>query len=203
MPAFEPTAPRIGLKLSGLPIKAPTIYTAGHALTEAEAKFLNRQVASAVANPIPAIIKAKREEAVKAGQPAPELNADKLQAFYDQRYAEYEVGAVNRGTGTATADPVARIVRNMAVDLVNAKLRAANKNILAVRQAKDAEGKSVYETIVAKAIEANPQFRELAEAQLKALAEVGTIEDMDLSSLEGIGDKPAEQTAQPETSAAA
>lgn len=191
MPKFDPASPTIDLTILEHPIKAPVIFTPGHALTEAEAKQLNRWTATAVSNGVPAAIKRLQAEDTKANLSPRQFDGPAIQALFDSRYTEFELGQSNRSsTGTNPTDPLSRYVRAMAVDFVNSRLKAKGKNIQTVRAAKDAEGNSVYEALLKTATERNPQWTELAQMQVDAVSEAAE-DDFDIGT---VGDVEAPAT---------
>lgn len=181
MPSFLANSPRITLKINDIALTSPAPFAAGHVLTDNEAKFLNRQVTTAVANGIPARIHKAVDGYVNKdenGVVTP-LSAEELQAKFDAVYAAYELGAANRGGAPGEpTDPIERGLRRMAVDFINARLKAKGKNINEVRKAQTADGKSVYEGLLTQAIDANPSWRDLVQAQVQALA--STADDLEL-----------------------
>lgn len=176
------TNPRINLKVNGVPLTAPAPFSPGDTLDASMAAFLNRQIATAVANPIPSTIKSMIAEGVAAGKSEAELqlNPTALQRFYDERYAAYTPGASNRSAATP-ADPVAKFARAMALDWVKAKIAAKGAKFAAIQKAKTADGSSVLEAMIAKALELNPQFTELAKMQVEAIGEAS--DDFDVPDI--------------------
>lgn len=170
MPHFEPTAPRISLKVAGLALTAPAPFAEGHTLTAPEAAYLNRQVATSVANPIPAALKAENEATVAKGLVWVQPSAEELQTQYDARYATFTLGQSNRTSGeTSTSDPVTRFAREIAKTELNKLLKAKGKNIREVMQAKREDGSSAYTYLVSQFLAANPQITDMAKAQVEAM----------------------------------
>lgn len=196
MPQFLASAPRINLKVNDIAITAPAPYAAGHTLTDAEAAFFNRQVATAVANPIPKTIKAQLEAKIAAGETPGELNAEALQHFYDTRYAAYVVGASNRGTGEGSAvDPIMSEARKIAAIKVTEILTAKGITVSAAKKSKvQFEGAEVsaFSKFVSQMIAANPGILDTARAQVEAMKAAAADLDFDLSDLEGTAEAPAE-----------
>lgn len=189
MPAFDTSTPRINLKVADIAITAPAPYVAGYVLSDLDAKFFNRQVATAVGNPIPAAIKAIKAAAVEAGQPEPDITAEALQAEFDKRYAAYEPGASNRGAGAGAepTDPVAVFTRQLAEKELNKQIRDKGRKITDVKAAKVAgTDVSVYVTLRNQLIERDPSFKARAEAMVAAMGETTTSVELDTDLLDGV-----------------
>jgi hypothetical protein len=180
MPQVNASLARLPLKINGVALTSPSAFAAGHTLTENEAKYLNRQVTTSVANPIPARIK-------EGAEGYKDLSAEQLQAKFDELYAAYELGAATRtGAPGEPVDPVERNLHRMAVDWVNGRLKAKGRNINEVKKATDASGASVYANLIKQAIAANPAWRALAEAQVAAMGETADQFDLDIGDI-GLG----------------
>lgn len=182
MPIFAPTAPRIPVKINGIAITGPAPYSPGHVLTDPEARYLNRQVVTSVANPLPSAMKALAEAAAKEGKTYIPPTPEALQAEFDRRYAEYEVGSINRGAPGTPVDPVAKLAHQIASGKVVELLQSKGKNVSAFRKAKDEAHGTVFNKLVAQYIEANAWVKALAESQVKAIAEASgdTADDFDI-----------------------
>jgi hypothetical protein len=192
MPTFDASTPRIDLKVNGVPCTAPAPYAAGDTLTTELASFLNRQVATAVANPIPSRIKRAEAEAKEAGKKFRAPTPEELQAHFDEAYSAYNPGAINRSTAEP-ADPVEKAARQLATAKVNELLSRKGKSINAVKAAKDAEGNSVYQSLVTQFLAANPGLYDIARAQVDAMKAMSA--DVDIDIPEGV-EQPAEAAAE-------
>lgn len=185
MPQFVQSGPRINLKVNGLALTAPAPFASGHTLTDLEASFLNRQVATAVANPIPKFIK----DGGKGADDASLESVEALQLFYDTRYAAYELGASNRGSGESNIhDPVMLEARKIAAIKVNEILASKGVSVSKAKSTKvQYEGAEVsaHSKFVSQMIEANPGIMDTARAQVEAMKAAAADLSFDLSDLEG------------------
>ncbi len=189
MPAFDTTTPTLDGEYAGYAIKVPAPYAEGHHLTAAEAKGLNRFVATAVGNAFAAIQRREREK-------APGWVFNDPQAAFDDIYADYQLGVSNRGGGTAASvDPVEVALQSIASAAVKAILKAHKKNIREAIATKVAGSDiSVFSNLVAQWIERNPAARDQAIAQVEAMAELtDAAPELDLSDLDGLSDTKSEE----------
>ena len=226
MPHFTEAHPRHTAKYLGLEFHVPQVFAEGHVLTAAEAKGVNRwlsgtignQYAGAVRRAVEAGQKA-RDEAVKAKtytgpwlkdaegndtkKPAPFTLADldwNHQAEFETQFRDYKIGESNRGDGIGAGprDPVAALVRFLAVEKIKELALAKGHKITDLQRSKHAKDptKSVFNYLVDQYIGNHPELKEVAEAQLAATK--GGVDDADEMDFEAI-EAPAEE----ETSKAA
>jgi hypothetical protein len=186
MPKFDANTPRLNVKVLENTYTLPAVYAAGHVLTEAEAKYMSRQVATSVVNAVPSAIKSQADGWVNKAEDGTitPLTPEQLQAKLDERFAAYEPGAINRGAVGEPTDPIERLIHRMAIDFLNARLKAAKRNINEVKATK-AEGsdKTVYQTLLEQVLATkSDNFRPLAEAQLAAMADTTEEIDLDLGT---------------------
>ncbi len=139
MPAFDNTTPTLSRTFAGIDFTVPAPFTAGHILTDGEAKWVNTQVAGAVGNAYSGDI--RRAEAAKKGSTKDWNHAEKFAA----RYAEYTLGGSTRGSGTKSAtDPIETLARAIASARVKAKIVAKGFTVKAFMDAKMDDGRSNF-----------------------------------------------------------
>lgn len=147
-----PTTPMGDFKFKGFAVKAPQPFTTGHTLTENEAKFVNRQLASVTGNILSSALTrllAKRQEEenakAKAENRAPAtleldkaITADEARKLYDGIIAEYEPGVTAaRGEGISK-DPVETMADNIAWARIKVALGKKNIKVSSVNAEKKA-----------------------------------------------------------------
>ncbi len=199
MPAFDTNTPTTDAEFVGVKLKSPAPFTAAHALTELEAKFLNRAVTSTVGNQyagdvrravealnvdrIKAAITGPKQEAALAAYaksktlPAsvtPATVADlgwDHQAKYNEKYSGYTLGVNNRGdgTGATNADPVASFMRALATEEVNTAIKGHGLKVPTFQAHKEADGRSRHAHLVDDYIAQNPGLKDIATAQVAAM----------------------------------
>lgn len=164
MPTFSPTTPRIAVTVAETKITAPAPYAEGQTLTPLLAAFLNRQVASAVAN----VHTSSITRLVKAGEPKPD--AATTQSAFDIRYAAFEPGQINRASVGEPVDPIAATARRLATQKVEELLRSKGKKVADIRAAKRPDGSTVFSHLVDQYLAADPSLLELAKAIVAQMA---------------------------------
>lgn len=194
MPAFNSETPKGNYKVLGVPLTIPHVFAAGHALTEEEARFVNRQLASVTVNAYGGDVRRAMEkinegrlEAYKAGTytgptftetvrgkertspvlitQAAELPDWDHQAKIDAKFTEYEVGVSQRGGGGGGAtDPMEAIIERLASTAVKDIIKRKGRSVQKFMRTKDEEHGSAFKRIVA-------EYTEGHRESLQALAE--------------------------------
>lgn len=195
MPTIPSDAPRGNYKFYDQPVTLPHILTAGHTLTEAEAKYMNQAYATTVGNRYGAAIRkaltaldAERTAAFKAGtytgpldetgkKPVPaKATAAELgwnhQAEIDEVFSAFEPGISTRGPSSGgSSDPIASEVRRLAGVAVRDLYKAKHVNYQAMLKATQPDGKSAYFHHVDQYVAAKgEQLRAIVETQFAAMA---------------------------------
>lgn len=212
MPTFTAETPTITRKFYDMTFTVPAPFTSGHQLTAPEATFLNSTLASVVGNAFSGDIRralvALNEEGEKAFIAAGGKKKDyapvgiealrwDFPAKFAERYADYELGASNRGSGagTASSDPLARMVNFIASEDLKAKLARKNLSVSRIYKApatSDSGFKTKWAELLANNIEKNREtFTAQAQAQLDSITSDAEADD-DL--LEGV-ELPQEEVA--------
>lgn len=196
MPAIDPSAPRTMHAVNGVEIEVPYQFTDGHELTANEARFLNRTLASTICNyyagDMRRAVEAHNKAHPKAKITVADLDWDH-QAEFDAKFTEYELGVSNRGDGTGTAhDPVSKAMRAIAAAEVKKLITAKGLKIGAFFAAKDDNGVSKFDALVAQFTEKNAWVRTLAERQVEEQAAMA--DEIDAGGLDL--DLPEEDTAE-------
>lgn len=203
MPTIPASAPRGNYKFYDQPVTLPHTYSAGHILTENEAKYVNQAQATTVGNRYGAKVRkalaeidAERTAAFKAGtytgpldesgkKPVPakataaELGWDH-QAEIDQVFSSFEPGVSGRGggSGVSSADPVASEMRRLAGVAVRDVYKAKNVNYQAMLKATKEDGRSAYAHHVDGYLALkSDQLRAIVEAQFAAMEAAKTVGD--------------------------
>lgn len=187
MPQFDASAPTLDRKFADFDISVPAVFTEGHALTDAEAAWVNGQLATVVGNAFGGFIRRSKEANKKFS-----IDASGAQSKFDEIFADYEFGA-GRGSGKASGtDPVDALARALAVADLKARIVAAGRSVKALQakgSAGDGTDKSMYSKLLEDSIalghnKAGVSFREMAQAQLDAAAANAGGEDELLAGLE-------------------
>lgn len=195
MPKFATDTARVERKFSGIDFTVPYVFAEAHPLTKPEAAWLNSNLASVVGNAfsgdirrgLAALNKAGLEAHVKAGgkpKDYKEVTDPKalrwdFQKEFDTKFAEYELGESNRGTGGGAASPVDQLVRMFSTVDVKARLAKKGLKVAPLYKAPSnimgEDGKtpkypSKWEELVSEnIITKGDEFRKQAEEQLAAL----------------------------------
>lgn len=176
MPQFHETTPTMDREYAGHAVKVPLIYTEGQTLTPELANFLNGQLAVVVGNQWGSDLRRAKEAAAKEGKPEPVLTDP--QASFDAKFAAYTPGVRGSGSTSEPTDPLAKFMRAIATERVKALLISKGKSVGAVQKAKDADGNSVFSTIVTAYLERNhAEIEPFAQRQLDAQKEAASIPD--------------------------
>ncbi len=202
MPHFTAETPTIERKFLDNTFTVPVPFFDGHVCTVNETKWLNSQVASVVANAFSGDVRravsaltvariksaitgeAKQTKAIDAFHKSgavPEgvtaatqadLNWD-LQARFNEKYEDYELGVSNRGSGLVAKDPVESLMRSLANAKVKAILAKRGLKLKEYQEAKEADGEtSVFSGMVRDYLARfNDDLRATAEAQLASAVE--------------------------------
>lgn len=196
MPAIQDTAVRTKYKFVGHEITIPAHYTPGHVMTDADARFANRQLASVTGNSLAYTMKVKAkaltEENEKAtgkdqrkgddGKPyvftPSDFTAEAVQAEADRIFTEYEIGAVRAtGTGSGPRDPVEALANNIAWERI--------KEVLAKKNIKSGTIKAEHRAkLIADLRDRDPSILEQAKSALGREEADTAVEGLDLSILE-------------------
>lgn len=200
MPTIDPNSPRTALTVKGVTVQAPQPYAEGAILTALEASFLNKSLASVVANGFSTSIanslkagnEARAEQFKAKTYTGPLVTNDKgkevpadftvadiegfdAQSQYDARFSEYVVGASNRGSSEPkSTDPVAKFAHSIALEQVKKLLAAKGKKFRDVQKAPatDAKFKNKVDELIAAVLsnEAYAWIGQLAQNQADAMA---------------------------------
>lgn len=115
---FNADTPRSEATIQGLKFTIPEPFKAGHVCTEGEASSLNQTLRENVRNNVAAQIKAEEEKA--EGERKTFTQED-----VDAYVADYEFG-IRAARGEARLSPEEREARNIARNIINAKLKESN-----------------------------------------------------------------------------
>lgn len=233
MPKYDTSTPRVERKFSGVDFSVPFVFTEGHALTKPEAAWVNSNLASVVGNAFSGDIRRGLKtlnDAHRKNLKGADLKAYKeitdpkalgwdMQKEFDTKFAEYEMGESNRGSGGgAASDPLSQLVRMFSTVDIKRRLVAkgfkvaplyktlsaigVDGTVYANAEAMKAAGvepkyPSKWEELVSENILAKgEQFRAQAQAQLDAINGTDETTSDDDALLAGI-DQPtatAEET---------
>lgn len=153
-------------------------YSAGHTLTDAEAKALNQVRRENLGNNFRGTVKKAQEEAAAAGK---ELDVSALQSQFADLDTKY-VFTIREVNATAKMDPVEREARN----LVKAALRAHFASLDPAQKFSDLSEEDQEKLIEINV--ANPDVQKAAKTIVKQKSSIGSI------NLGGES-APADQTA--------
>ncbi len=186
MPVFSPDTPTSKLKVLGSIVTVPMPYGVGHALTEGEARFMNRMLASVTGNGMGGDIRRALEAAnkgLKKGETA-KIAADlfpDLQSSFNARYAAYTPGESSRGgSAKPTGDPVGSLVHFLATAKIKEAIASKGLKVRDFQTAKvtvNGAEISKFSKLVGDYITAHPELKDQAEAQL---AQSAASDDIDL-----------------------
>jgi hypothetical protein len=202
MPKFDTNTPRIPVVVHGIELQAPALFKEGDALPSSIAKYLNQQIATDVAKPLPSRLKAgtlKLKDSKGADLPVPgenEAASDEfksaLQAAYDERFGAFEPGESNR-IGVVTVDPVTKLAREFAEPKVTEILTKQGYKVADAKKVKQDNGRTLWSNLIDQFVEANPWTRTLAQQQIDAYnaAAAQAAGEFDLSALKA---QPAAST---------
>lgn len=177
MPTIPEGAPRVSHTFGGHTVSVPYIFAKNHKLTENEAKGLNRYLASHAGNYFAGRVRRAGED--YAGTP---------QTDFDDVFSGIELGVASErapGSGSASKDPIARAMHNIAQEAVKSALTRKGFKVKDFQTQKNAEGVSKLSELTAQYAERNADsLRALAEAQVAAQADDVTLEGLDLPTPE-------------------
>lgn len=175
MPQIDPASPTATHKFAGHDITVHYPYAEAHVLTAAEAKYLNRTLATTIGNAFASAIR-REVDTYNAANPKKPITADTLawdwQAKFDEMFAAYEPGVSNRssGTGRTSGDPIAKAAHSIAAAKVKELLASKGKNIRQFMSTKAPNSEvTMFNTLVAQYIERNAWVNELAASQVAAM----------------------------------
>lgn len=152
------------LMIQGVEFTAPFKYTAGHVLTEVEAKVLNQTRFENLRNNFAATVKASLE-----GKEGAVPQADLAAKFADYE-AAYDFAMPGQGGGARTLDPIEKEARVIATAIVKEKLRALGKSYTAPKEASDEE-KAAYRAQIDEKIDQIAGREEVVAAARKNVAD--------------------------------
>lgn len=213
MPAITPETTRTNYKFKGHTVAVPGYFSTGQVLTENEARFAQRQLASVTGNILSSAIARKAKAATEANAKLPktlpegadpattplmrtnedgtpyeysekDFAPDNVQNMYDAIYASYEIGVNNnRGDGAEAHDPVESIARNTAWELGVKPLLKAKGIKLNLVNAEKRA------QLCGEYLDKFPSIRESAKAQFEAAqTNAGSTETALDNLLAGIGE---------------
>lgn len=145
--ATETAPQRKTLMIAGVTFEAPFKYAEGHVLSEVEAKALNQTRFENLRNNFASTVKASIE-----GKEGAVAQAD-LPAAFAEYEAAYDFASPSAGGGASRSmDPIEREARNLAVEIVKAKLKEMGRSYSAPRDASD-EDKAKYRAQIDSKVE--------------------------------------------------
>lgn len=173
---------RLPYKFKGKAVQVPTYFPVGHTLTENEAKFANRQLASVTGNVLASalnrLVDKKTEDNGKLADTdsAKAKDADgkakvftiadvtdtEAQALFDAIWTRYEPGVTATRDGSSVHDPVEAIANNIAWERIKVQLKARNIRVGSVKAEKKAE-------LVKALRDKDPTILETAKAQVATI----------------------------------
>ena len=127
--------------IQGMSFDSPVVYSAGHALTESEARALNQVRHENLRNNFAAKVKAHLD----GGEGAP--TATELPALFAEYAAAYDFAMPGVGGTTRTLDPIEKEAMSLAKDLLRNALEAQGKKLTAPKTATD-EQKAAYKAAI-------------------------------------------------------
>jgi len=155
-------AERQTITVKGVQLQVPVPYKEGHSLRANEASVLNQTYAENLRNNLS---KSVAEIVEKAGGDASKVDAGSLQKMVDEYVPEYDFGVRRLGAGQPV-DPVEREALRLAREQVRQAYKQNGFNLKDI-------GAEVINEKAAEAVEAYPQFRQLAKQNVKAKAAIG------------------------------
>lgn len=209
MPAIQDSAVRTKYKFVGHEITIPSHYAPGHVMTDADARFANRQLASVTGNSLAYTMKVKAKALTEANEKATgkdqrkgddgkpyvftpsDFTAEQVQAEADRIFTEYEIGAVRAtGTGSGPRDPVEALANNIAWERI--------KEVLAKKNIKSGTIKAEHRAkLIADLRDRDPSILEQAKSALGREEADTAVEGLDLSILEAsAGEDTQAETAE-------
>lgn len=174
----NPSAPILKREFAGSSFEVPGVFVPGDTLDATAAAWINGQLATVIGNAFGGILR----RAEKAGKP---IDKDNYGALFASTYADYSLSG-NRGTGApkASADPVTRLMRELATAEVKAKIVAKRLKVKDFMDAKVTHvgtEMSKLQSLILQFTAANEDsLRARAEAALDATSETST-DDLDIS----------------------
>ncbi len=154
-------ADRQAITIKGVQLTVPVPYKEGHPLRTNEASVLNQTYAENLRNNLAKDIAKAVDD---AGGDTAKVDVAGLQTLVDSYIPDYDFGV--RRLGAGPIDPVEKEALRLAKEQVRDAFRAKGYNLRDV-------GGEVINTRAAEAVEAYPQFRKLAEQNVKAKAKIG------------------------------
>ncbi|WCD44128.1 hypothetical protein Kuura_050 [Caulobacter phage Kuura] len=206
MPTFAPDTARNAFKFKGHAVNVPFLYATGHALTELEARFVNKQLASVTGNALASALTRKiaalqtANDALpdgtegKRGTDAPftekDIDTTTVQSMFDEIFTNYEVGATaTRGEGIAR-DPIQSIADNIAWERIKVMLTQRNIKVGSVKADQKAK-------LIGQLHEKDPSILEQAKATFNAVKPLDGLDDMFAGVGAAEAETPAETTETP------
>lgn len=135
--------PMKNLTIAGVNFEAPFKYSAGHVLTENEARVLNQTRFENLRNNFAGKVKASVEGAEGS---IPQADLPKAFAEFE---ASYDFSTPGTGNGATRLDPVEKEAMSLAREVVKAKLAKAGKSYNPPKGASEAEATAYKEQIAA------------------------------------------------------
>lgn len=183
MPAIAADTPTLPFKFKGRAVNIPQLVKEGDILTEAFAKFFNRQYASVTGNILSSALARlieTKNDATKEGHVAKadgtpytidDVTDTEAQSLYDAINLRYEPGVTATRDGSSLHDPVTSIANNMAWERIKVSLKARNIKVASVKPEKKAE-------LIGQLLTRDPTILEAAKAQVAAVASGPDTDDM-------------------------
>ncbi len=150
MPKFDASTPTMTRKFGDITLTVPAPFIEGSTRTANEAKFDNNQVASVVLNGYSGDVRRAKE----AGK---DVSIWDHQALFNAKYADYELGVSNRGSGKGTSanTELHRTITFLAREDLIARLIKAGRTVQSVQKAPASDPtayKSAWAELLAKSI---------------------------------------------------
>lgn len=200
MPHLPEGTVTLPFKFKGKIINIPQLVAPGDTLTEAYARFFNRQYASVTGNILSSalarLVETKNDATKEGHTPKPDntpytiddVTDTDAQTIYDAINLRYEPGVTATRDGSSLHDPVQSIANNMAWERIKISLKARNIKVASVKPEKKAE-------LIGQLLNRDPTILEAAKAQVASVATTDGLDDM-FAGLP-VGDAPAAPSGGP------
>lgn len=152
------------IRIADVEFTAPFKYSAGHVLTEIEAKVLNQTRFENLRNNFASTVKASLEG--KEGA----VPQSELQAKFAEYEAQYEFSQPGTGGTKAALDPVEREAVSIATDILKEKFKAAGRSWNPPKEATDEQKATYKATRDAKVAEVAAHEAVVAQARKNVAA---------------------------------
>ena len=184
MPTITDNATRQAYKFKGKTVNVPVHFAVGHTMTEDDARFANRQLASVTGNVLASALNRLANELASKDKPEGYKPTDaerdaalksitdtQAQEMFDKIYGNYKIGQVVSRDGSSLHDPVTAIARNIAWERVKGLLRTRKIKVSSVKADKKTE-------LVDDMLKRDPSIMETAKAQVGATVPTDGLDDL-------------------------